>query len=70
MRNFLIKSKDMFAQEPNRYKSFAKVFELIRDMNVAKSYYEADLFNIEDIPRFWRCVINSAASEPNDSSNI
>ncbi len=49
MRNFLIKSKDMFAQDPHRYRTFAKVFDLIREMNVAKSYYETDLFNIEEI---------------------
>ena len=49
MRDFLVKSKDMFAQDPSRYKHFAKVFELIREMNVAKSYYETDLFNIEEI---------------------
>jgi hypothetical protein len=49
MRNFLIKSRDMFSEDPKRYKHFEKVFQLIRDMNVAKSYYETDLFNIEEI---------------------
>ncbi len=39
----------MFAQDRSGYKAFARVFDLIRDMNVAKSYYETDLFNIEEI---------------------
>lgn len=49
MSNFLEKSKDMFALEPNRYGSFANVFKTIDRMYKSKGYYNADLFNIEEI---------------------
>ena len=49
MSTFLIKSKDAFAQDPEKYAHFSKVFETIKDMNACKSYFEADLFNIEEI---------------------
>lgn len=49
MSNFLEKSKDMFALEPNRYSNFANVFKTIDRMYKSKGYYNADLFNIEEI---------------------
>ena len=49
MRDFLLKSKDIFVAEPKRYASFQKVFALINKMGSIQSYYEADLFNIEEI---------------------
>jgi hypothetical protein len=49
MSNFLIKSKDAFAQDPGKYAHFSKVFDTINAMHACKSYFEADLFNIEEI---------------------
>jgi hypothetical protein len=47
--NFLQKSKDLYFANPDRYKHFKEVFDTIRSMHVAKSYYETNLFNIEEI---------------------
>ena len=49
MRDFLIKSKDMFAIHPKHYASFRNIFALINQMGSIQSYYQADLFNIEEI---------------------
>jgi hypothetical protein len=49
MRDFLIKSKDMFAVHPKQYASFHNIFALINQMGSIQSYYQADLFNIEEI---------------------
>ena len=49
MRDFLIKSKDMFAIHPRQYASFRNIFALINQMGSIQSYYQADLFNIEEI---------------------
>jgi hypothetical protein len=49
MSDFLLKAKDMYALDPKRYDYFGKVFEKINSMAVVKSYYEADLFNVEEI---------------------
>src|SRR5262249_8947261 len=49
MRDFLIKSKDMFAIRPKQYSSFRNIFALINQMGSIQSYYQADLFNIEEI---------------------
>lgn len=49
MRDFLLKSKDMFASDPKEYASFRAIFELIKQMGSIQSYYRANLFNIEEI---------------------
>src|SRR3982751_5823621 len=49
MRDFLLKSKDMFAADPKGYASFRNIFALISQMGSIQSYYQADLFNIEEI---------------------
>ena len=49
MSNFLMKSKDMYSEDPDRYSHFKKVFDRIREMSVCKNYYKADLFNIEEV---------------------
>jgi hypothetical protein len=49
MRDFLLKSKDMFATDPKEYASFRDIFALIKQMGSIQSYYRADLFNIEEI---------------------
>lgn len=49
MSDFLSKSKDMHSLEPTKYQHFQEVFKTIKDMSVAKNYFNADLFNIEEI---------------------
>jgi hypothetical protein len=49
MDNFLVKSKDLYFNNPEKYRHFLKVFETISSMSVSKNYYETDLFNIEEI---------------------
>lgn len=49
MNNFLIKSKDMYFKYPRKYKHFLKIFNTIDKMSIAKSYFNTDLFNIEEI---------------------
>lgn len=49
MKNFLMKSKDMFAEQPDKYAHFKRVFELINEMSTVKNYFAANLFNIEEI---------------------
>jgi hypothetical protein len=49
MSNFLAKSKDMYFSYRDRFEYFPKVFDTIREMSVSKNYYDADLFNIEEI---------------------
>lgn len=48
-RTFLSKSKDLYASNPDQYSDFRTVFNTIREMSVTKNYFEADLFNIEEI---------------------
>jgi len=49
MRNFLIKSKDLYFSSPKEYAHFKSVFDVIEHLSVIKNYYDADLFNIEEI---------------------
>ena len=49
MSNFLMKSKDQFFANPDKYSHFEEVFNKIKTMSVIKNYYDADLFNIEEI---------------------
>lgn len=49
MSNFLIKSKDMFFSDPEHYNHFQRVFDNINKLSVSKNYFDADLFNIEEI---------------------
>ena len=49
MSDFLMKSKDMYALQPENYGSFQDVFKTIERLSFAKNYYKADLFNIEEI---------------------
>jgi hypothetical protein len=49
MSNFMQRSKDLYFKDPERYKHFEGVFREIREMQVCKSYFHADLFNIEEI---------------------
>lgn len=47
--NFLGVSKDMFQNEPDRYKDFASIFDRIDRMGKAKNFIHCDLNNIEEI---------------------
>lgn len=49
MSTFLSKSKDLYFSDPEAYSHFATVFQAIDKMSVAKNFFEADLFNIEEI---------------------
>lgn len=49
MNDFLVKSKDMFAESPDRYSHFSGVFDAINRMSVIKNYLNTDLSNIEEI---------------------
>lgn len=49
MTNFMQKSKDLYFIDPERYCYFEKIFETVRDMHICKSYFRADLFNVEEI---------------------
>jgi len=49
MSNFLELSKDIYfstEDNSNEFLHFKKVFDTIRSMNVAKSYFNSDLSNI------------------------
>ena len=39
----------MYAAEPDRYSHFQKVFECINELSRIQNYFDADLFNIEEI---------------------
>src|SRR4051812_9097662 len=49
MSNFLVRSKDAFAADPDKYAHFQEVFKTIDGMHVCKSYFDADLWNIEEV---------------------
>jgi hypothetical protein len=49
MSDFYFKSQDMYLGDPDKYGHFKEVFDTIRDMSIIKNYYEANLFNIEEI---------------------
>lgn len=49
MANFLLRSKDLYFEDPGRYRHFEHVFKTIQQLSVTKNYYDSDLFNIEEI---------------------
>jgi hypothetical protein len=49
MGNFLFKSKDLYFSNEAKFPHFSEVFDTIKDLSVAKNYYQSDLFNIEEI---------------------
>ena len=49
MSEFLLRSKDLYFTDTERYAHFASVFKTIDRMAKAKNYYAVDLFNIEEI---------------------
>ena len=67
MSNFLVKSKDMYFDNPDEYEYFTEVFDTIQRMSVIKNYYDADLFNIEEILSILE--MESFLEEENDFSD-
>jgi SIR2-like protein len=49
MRNFIEKSKDLYADDRSRYGGFTEIFNEINRMAVTKNFFSADLSNIEEI---------------------
>ena len=49
MSNFLTKSKDQFAQEPEVFAHFESVFKRVDRLAKTKNFYATNLFNIEEI---------------------
>lgn len=47
--NFLSRSKDLYAEYPERFAHFKEVFALVQELSAAKNYYSIDLSNIEEI---------------------
>lgn len=63
MNNFLERSKDMFADNPESYSYFEEVFSTIKELSFVKSYYSSDLFNIEEILSILEMQANLSDSE-------
>jgi len=49
MSNFILRSKDLYADDPERYKHFSQVFNRLDSMAKVKNFYSADLSNIEEV---------------------
>ena len=49
MRDFLIRAKDLYFQDTKKYAHFKKVLATIDGMHKAKTYFDVDLLNIEEI---------------------
>lgn len=49
MRDFLLRAKDLYFRDTTKYAHFEKVLETIDKMHKAKTYYEVDLLNIEEV---------------------
>jgi hypothetical protein len=47
--DFIIKSRDMYYSNSEKYSHFKDVFDLIDKMASAKNYYNCDLFDIEEV---------------------
>lgn len=49
MKNFFEKSKDMYFDDKEKYKHFLQVINTFNEYNLIKSFYESNLFNIEEL---------------------
>jgi hypothetical protein len=49
MTNFRVKSQDMYFDDPEKYAHFQDVFDTIKDLSVIKNFFDANLYNIEEI---------------------
>ncbi len=49
MKNFFEKSKDMYFNDKVKYKHFIEVIDTFNEYNLIKSFYDSNLFNIEEL---------------------
>ena len=49
MSNFLVKAKDLYFRDPDKFTSLEPVLAAIHRMHAAKTYYSTDLLNIEEV---------------------
>ena len=63
MNNFIVKAKDMYWRDSKRFDYFADVFETIEKMSICKNYFQADLFNIEEVLSILEMEQSSIAEE-------
>jgi len=49
MRNFLMKSRDLYYSDQTKFAHFQEIFNTINELSVIKNFYSSDLFNIEEI---------------------
>lgn len=47
--NFLVKSRNMYSANQEKYQHLDEVYKIIRTISAVKNYFDADLFNIEEI---------------------
>jgi len=47
--NFRVKSYELFARDPTKFAHFQEVFDRINELSRIKNFYDANLFNIEEI---------------------
>ncbi|HKP51014.1 MAG TPA: hypothetical protein VJ183_00015 [Chloroflexia bacterium] len=49
MQNFRLKSQEMYFANIHKYAHFTDVFDTLKDLSVVKNFFNADLYNIEEI---------------------
>ncbi|OMD09847.1 SIR2 family protein [Paenibacillus odorifer] len=49
MSNFIVKAKDLYFSDQEKYGHFDEIFTLLNQMSVIKNYFKTDLYNIEEI---------------------
>src|SRR5260370_24320353 len=47
--NFRVKSYELFTRDPTKFAHFQEVFDRINDLSKIKNFYDANLYNIEEI---------------------
>ena len=49
MRDFVTKSKDQYASDPDRYGHFGTIFKQIDTLSKIKNFFSSNLYNIEEV---------------------
>jgi hypothetical protein len=49
MNNFILKAKDMYYSDPEKFNYFLKIFDKIDGLSKIKNFFKADLYNIEEV---------------------
>lgn len=49
MNNFILKAKDLYYDNPEKYKYFLRIFNKIEELSKIKNFFKADLYNIEEV---------------------